>query len=599
MIKPTSSSQTAKSYGSELRPSPWLAAAQNFSRARWAPLAVSGVVAAALVAWLRMDHHTTMAYTPFLSFGGMLLLLILAVRLSRNVGDRTTLLMSIIEPSIGLVPPHHRSDQTAVAVQEWTEAIDLLEEKAPEASRTETLNGERPATHLPDRAELQERLAEMLIHCQREGNLGALILLSVGNFYEVTSAGGVENGIMLIDAIEGRLLHCTRKYDFLSHVGLNQFAIAIPHIRWESDAIGAANKLVAALAKPISLQDQVVEISCSAGVSLSSDAGQSMEELIRCAEMALATAEKKGAGGVHLFKPLAPVEKRERSTLEKELKHALNREEFELYYQPKVDLNQRIPVGMEALIRWNHPGLGLLPPGQFLQVAEETGFIMPLTEWVLDCACQQAKFWQDAGLPPLQIAVNLPERLFREKMVAPLVVGALARSGMEAKWLEVEITEKSALYNSAYTVRAIHSLQEMGVQVVMEKFGTGYGSLSALKRLPFDTLKVDPLFVRNLGIDASSAEAIESLILLSKDLGRGIVAEGVETERQLIGVRNYGCHQVQGFLISKPLPAGEMAEIIRPRGPRLPNRHSISQPPESLLEVIAQYSYVLPPKFVL
>jgi EAL domain-containing protein (putative c-di-GMP-specific phosphodiesterase class I) len=280
--------------------------------------------------------------------------------------------------------------------------------------------------------------------------------------------------------------------------------------------------------------------------------------------------------------------------LEADLRSAISRDEFELYYHPQVDVETARLIGLEALIRWNHPRLGLVSPVRFISLAEETGLIVPLTEWVLRRACEQNKEWQNLGFPVVRIAVNLSPRQFQQRVVVPAVVKALQLTGLQPHCLEVEITESAAMQDADYTITAIRALQEMGVEVAMDDFGTGFSSLSHLKRLPFDTIKIDQTFVRDIATDPGSAAIVATIIDLTHNLGRKVIAEGVENEQQLLFLRMHGCHRIQGYLISKPMPAQELTRLLATRGPGAVNRVAPEAGAETLAEIIAHYSYPLP-----
>jgi EAL domain-containing protein (putative c-di-GMP-specific phosphodiesterase class I) len=267
-----------------------------------------------------------------------------------------------------------------------------------------------------------------------------------------------------------------------------------------------------------------------------------------------------------------------------------------LHYQPQVDVNAGALVGFEALVRWQHPEMGMISPGRFIPLAEETGLIVPMTEWILHEACRQIKEWQDAGLPRARVAVNLSARQFQQKSVVPTVDRALRSTGLDAKWLEVELTECSAILDPDYTVMTIRALQEMGVEVAMDDFGTGYSSLGYLKRLPFDTIKIDQSFVREIANDPGSAAIVTTIITMAQNLGRRVLAEGVETEDQLIFLRMQGCHLIQGYLISRPLAASDLRSMLTIKPSHEVRRYAhFENAPEGLIQTIARYSYPLPP----
>jgi EAL domain-containing protein (putative c-di-GMP-specific phosphodiesterase class I) len=348
-----------------------------------------------------------------------------------------------------------------------------------------------------------------------------------------------------------------------------QFSLALPGLVRPHDAYKVARRLQAALAAPLAYENTELEFRCSIGLSISQHDGLKPETLLQAAQAAERLARAEERAGVRFHTQSMNTTALERLTLESSLRQALDQHQLCLHYQPKIDIATGAITGFEALSRWNHPELGMVSPGQFIPIAEETGLIVPLSEFVLEEACREAQRWRDEGLPHVRVAVNISGVHFRAADLSELVRETLARTGLPADALELELTESILLQKTEVAIARLRKLKSMGVHLSIDDFGTGYSSLSYLKRFPVDSLKIDQSFVREVTSDPEDAAITTSIILMGKSLKLKIVAEGVETESQLEFLRVLECDEAQGFLFGRPMPPAEARALLaRPHVPR-------------------------------
>ena len=419
-------------------------------------------------------------------------------------------------------------------------------------------------TDLPNRVLFQERLAEMLLDATADKRL-AVFYLDLDNFKAVNDTLGHQFGDELLRRVAGRLRGCVDETTTVARVGGDEFAIILPDITNLDDAATLANRVCKAIREPYDLFGHMVVADTSIGIAVSPDNGILPDHLLRNADMALYRAKADGRGVFRFFKPEMDATIKARRALENSLREALYEGQFTLHYQPILNLDDnRIPC-CEALIRWNHPERGMVPPAEFIPVAEEIGLIVAIGEWVLRKACADAATWPNNT----KVAVNLsPIQMLSAKLV-PVVIGALAAAGLPASRLELEITESVLLKNTEATVAALHQLRSLGVKISMDDFGTGFSSLSYLRRFPFDKLKIDRCFISDLSKDDESGLAIvRSVTALAKSLGMITTAEGVETKEQMELVRMVGCTEVQGYYVGRPQPLKEMSRLLADYLPR-------------------------------
>ena len=324
-----------------------------------------------------------------------------------------------------------------------------------------------------------------------------------------------------------------------------------------------AQKILAAVAKPFIVDAQEFHITASIGISTYPGDSEDMQGLLKNADIAMYRAKEQGKNNYQFYSAQMNVHTLERLALESDLRRALERNEFLLHYQPKVDIGSGRIIGMEALVRWQQPGKELIPPAQFIPLAEETGLIVPIGEWVLKTACARNKAWQEQGLPRLRIAVNLSARQFAHESLLTDVARVLNETGLDPAWLEFEITESMVMHDPEHAVTLLSRLKAMGIHLSIDDFGTGYSSLSYLKRFPIDSVKIDRSFIQDLPGDGDDAAITRAIIAMAHSLRLKVIAEGVETEAQLGFLREHGCDEMQGYLFSRPLPEDELLRLLQ------------------------------------
>jgi diguanylate cyclase (GGDEF)-like protein/PAS domain S-box-containing protein len=444
-------------------------------------------------------------------------------------------------------------------------ALDLFERENQRKNAEEHLH--QLATHdgltsLPNRTLLLDRLAQAIHGAQRKQHCVGVLFLDLDHFKTINDSLGHIVGDRLLQAVTQRLRGCIRQEDTLARQGGDEFILVLPELPDPAAAGRVAEHLLQALRAPFELDRQVLHVGASIGISIYPVDSIDPSTLIRFADSAMYQAKAAGRANYAFFTAELNARVSELFTLSNELRQALEREEFVLYYQPLIELATGRPVGVEALIRWQHPQRGLVPPGRFIAIAEETGLIAPIGEWTLRTACAQGRLWQDAGLPPLSIAVNLSAKQWLQPDLENQVIDALQSAGLEPRWLELEITESLLMRDTDKMIETMRRLRAGGVQFVVDDFGIGYSSLSYLKRFPVSRLKIDQSFVRDIPGDSDDAAIATAIIQMGKSLRLTVVAEGIETSEQLHFLGERGCDEGQGYHFSKPLPAGECAAYL-------------------------------------
>jgi diguanylate cyclase (GGDEF)-like protein len=413
-------------------------------------------------------------------------------------------------------------------------------------------------TALPNRVRLREEMEKALRRVDR-GERIAVLYIDLDHFKAVNDTLGHPVGDVLLQAVADRVRTCIGPNDTVARLGGDEFAIVQFATELPADPSALAWRLIEAISEPFDVHGHHVVVGASIGIAVAPNDGSDPDQLMKNADIALYHAKEDGRGAYRFFEPEMDARVKAKRALELDLRRALARGEFEVFYQPIVKLASNEISGFEALLRWRHPERGMVPPSEFIPLAEEIGMINAIGAWVLKQACTEAARWPD----PIKVAVNLSAIQFKGGAVILDVVSALSQSGLGARRLELEITETALLQNTEATLSTLHQLRELGVHISMDDFGTGYSSLSYLRKFPFDKIKIDQSFIRDLNDKPDSIAIIRAVVGLGSTLGIATTAEGVETQEQLLQLRNEGCTEVQGYLYSKPKPACELGPLLR------------------------------------
>ncbi len=417
-------------------------------------------------------------------------------------------------------------------------------------------------TDLPNRVLLNDRITQAISFATRYSKQLAVMFVDLDLFKKINDSYGHAVGDKLLQSVAGRIVTCVRRSDTVSRHGGDEFVVLLSQVGHAEDAVFIARKILASLAEPYLIDQKHVQINASIGVSTFPGDGQDAETLIHKADTAMYDAKKLGRNNFQFFKAEMQARVLEWRSLEGSLRGALDRDEFLLHYQPKIDLKTGEISGVEALLRWKHPERGLIQPLQFVPIAEESGLIVPIGHWVLLEACRQARAWLDAGLPPVRVAVNVSALEFLAKDFVSGVRTALISTGVEPQNLELELTETVLMLDAEAAVRSLHALKAIGVQLAIDDFGTGYSSFSYLRRFPLDALKVDRSFINEISPNSANATILSAMINIGKSLNHRVIAEGVETRDQLHFLQKEGCSEGQGFFFCHPVIAEKFAEFL-------------------------------------
>jgi predicted signal transduction protein with EAL and GGDEF domain len=428
-------------------------------------------------------------------------------------------------------------------------------------------------TSLPNRVLFKDRLNQTLLIAQRHQRILAILFLDLDNFKRINDTLGHPAGDELLKQVADRLSNYIRKSDSISRystdefsavvarLGGDEFTILLTEIAQVHDTIKVAQRILDAIAQPFDIEGQEVFITASIGIAIYPIDGEDVDSLLKNCDTAMYHAKNEGRNNYKFYEQSLNKTALDILALENNLRKALDKQEFRVYYQPRIDIRTRNVVGFEALIRWRHSQKGIIPPSEFIPIAEETGLIIPIGEWVLNEACKQNKTWQAAGFAPVFISVNLSGKQFKQQNLIKVIDHAMSEVRLAPKYLELEITE-SIIQDTKSTAGILRELRNLGLKIAVDDFGTGYSSLSYLRRFPLDTLKIDRSFVKDIAKDPDSEAIVKAIIAMAHCLKLKVIAEGVETEEQLKFLSDEGCDEFQGYLISPPLPADEVVRFL-------------------------------------
>jgi diguanylate cyclase (GGDEF)-like protein len=419
-------------------------------------------------------------------------------------------------------------------------------------------------TGLPNRDLFRDRIYQNICQSPNNQRLVAILLVSIDNFPAITHALEPETSNLLLRAVAQRLADCINQTDVLANLSKDEFAIALTEIPSFESVIQLSELLLSKLSTPYLLENNSIHITVSIGITINElNNRNEVEQLIKQAHMALHQANKQGRSQYHFYSQEMNAQLQERLTLENALYGALDRSEMLVYYQPLIDLHSGQITAVEALVRWQHPTLGLISPDKFIPIAEANGSIVPIGEWVLRTACAQNRSWQFDGLPPIRISVNLSARQFAQPNLVEIVSQILEETGLKASHLELEVTESLLMVDIERSISTLEELRKMGIVLALDDFGTGYSSLNYLKRFPINMLKIDRSFVQDVMSNPDSKAIADAIIALSTSLHLSITAEGVETQEQLDYLKMRGCHEGQGFYFSRPVPSVIATQLLK------------------------------------
>lgn len=452
--------------------------------------------------------------------------------------------------------PTEYTDEVGVLMSDTQHTVHKLDEAIQYIASYDRL------TTLPNRALFYDQLRQALEHAQRAGQQMAVLRLDIDGFKDVNSALGHSCGDALLKTMAQRLRSAVRETDVIARLGDDEFALLHMDVVTLDVLSLQAERLLATLAQPFRLDNETVYTSVCIGITVYPADGHTAEQLLENTDVAMHLAKQQGRSSYQFYSAELNAKRQRKLTLETELRDALVQRELVLHYQPQIDLQHGRIVGVEALVRWQHPVRGLISPNEFIPIAEASGLIVPIGEWVLRTACIQQRLWQSVGLPPLVIAVNLSARQIKQPNLVNLVANILQETGLDPTLLELEVTESMVMENLQQTTHVLEQLRRMGVAIALDDFGTGYSSLNYLKSFPINTLKIDRSFVRDVAVDANNAAIAQAIITLAHNLHLQVLAEGVEQDEQLRFLKRQGCDRLQGFLFSRPLPAEVLVNYL-------------------------------------
>jgi diguanylate cyclase (GGDEF)-like protein len=452
--------------------------------------------------------------------------------------------------------PTQYTDEVGSLMADTVQTLNKLDQVIEHLTNYDNLTG------LPNRVLFTDRLQQALSNAEGKNRLLGVICLHLPNFREINNALGSGISNQLLRIVTQKLTAHVGRTDLLCHLSSNEFAIALPDLTTSEEAIPFCQSLLSEFASPITIQGNQLHIQANLGIAVYPFDGDNIEQLLQNADTAVDEAKRRTVNSYQFFGTEMNAQLQERLILETQLRYALERNELQLHYQPRVDANSGKILGVEALIRWQNPELGFVSPVKFIPIAEANGLIIPIGEWVLRTACNQNRLWKEAGLPPLRVAVNLSARQLAQPNLVDLVAQILAETNLCVADLELEVTESLIMENVEHSINVLQQLHEMGITLALDDFGTGFSSLNYLRRFPIDILKIDRSFVNNVVVNQEDAAVTNTIINLAKDLHLHITAEGVETKEQFEYLKIKGCDEIQGYYFSKPLPSSAITELL-------------------------------------
>jgi diguanylate cyclase (GGDEF)-like protein len=444
----------------------------------------------------------------------------------------------------------------AIEARKLTEQVQMAQTELDHLAHHDVL------TDLPNRLLLNDRLAQAIAQAHRQGRQLAVMFMDLDRFKHINDSLGHAVGDQLLQSVAQRLVGCVRHSDTVSRQGGDEFVLLLSNMEHAEDAALAAQKMLTALVPPHHIDQHDLHIGVSIGISIYPDDGEDGQTLLKNADTAMYHAKESGRNTYKFFEQEMNARAVRRQSIEASMRRALERQEFVLHYQPKINLRSGAIVGIEALVRWQHPQRGLLEPAQFVPIAEESGLILPIGRWVLREACRQARAWQDAGLPPITVAVNTSALEFRAKDFLENLRAILAETRLESCYLELELTESVLMRDVVATDSVLHALAALGVKLAVDDFGTGYSSLSYLRQFPITTLKIDQSFVNQITSNPDDATIVSAVISMGKSLKHRVIAEGIETAEQVAFLLAQYCDEGQGYFFGRPVGAEALTTLL-------------------------------------
>lgn len=497
--------------------------------------------------------------------GLLVAILLVGLLLARDIAKP---LESIVKTTQDIIRGNYTKPVTSSSIQELQElgkAINYLAQQLQvQISKLTYQAFHDPLTNLPNRPLFEDRLHQALARAQRSQNTIAVLFLDLDGFKLINDSFGHKTGDRLLVLVSDRLGSCLRDEDTLARLGGDEFTILLENVQDIEDATTVANRIAKQLESPFSLEEQEIFISASIGIAISMGDRERPEDFLRDADAAMYAAKKSGKANHQVFNLNMASQARQQLLLETELRRAIERQEFRVYYQPVIHLDTGKIVEVEALVRWQHPQRGLVPPLEFIPLAEETGLIIPLGQWILEEACKQLRAWhlQYPSDPPLVVGVNLSTKQFQQSQLGEKIVAILLEQNLEPGCLKLEITESVLLTDTDANLDLLQKLQSLGVHLAIDDFGTGFSSLNYLKQFPINTLKIDRSFVNGLGSNPEDTAIVHAIIAFAKALNLRTTAEGIETADQLAILRELQCDRGQGYYFSKPLPSEAIGHLL-------------------------------------